>query len=77
MPKRRRGHGWSCVGRKRSKHVMFSIHPKETLVKKSSIESAGLGLFLCESVKKGERVAVYSGEELNLNQRLMFIGTQD
>ena len=31
----------------------------------SNISGAGLGLFLLENAKKGERIAVYSGEELN------------
>ena len=37
----------------------------------SNIKDAGLGLFLCESVKAGDRVAVYSGDVLNLVERWM------
>lgn len=59
------------MGRKRSKYVKFSRHPKKTLVTTSSIPDAGLGLFLCESVKEGDRVAVYTGTELNLIERVL------
>ena len=37
-------------------------------MKTSDIPGAGLGLFLIESVKKGERIAVYSGQELDSDQ---------
>lgn len=38
------------------------------MVHASNIPGAGLGLFLLEPVKKGERIAVYSGEVLNRTQ---------
>ena len=59
------------MGRKRSKQVKFSKDPKKTVIKTSSIPGAGLGLFLCEPVKEGDRVAVYSGDELNYIEQLL------
>ena len=71
MPKKKkRGHGWSSVCRKRYKYEPFTRNPKKTLVTVSNIPSAGLGLFLLESVKEGERIAIYSGEVLNKTQML-------
>ena len=46
----------------------FRINPKQVIVQPSSIEGAGLGLFLVEPVKEGERLAVYSGKELSKDQ---------
>ena len=65
MSKRRRGHGWSSVGRKRLKCDRFSINPKQLIVQTSSIPHAGRGLFLVEPVKKGERIAIYSGKPMD------------
>jgi len=66
--KKKRGHGWTSVCRKRCKWEPFTRNPKKTLVGVSNIPTAGLGLFLLESVKKGERIAIYSGEVLNKEQ---------
>ena len=38
---------------------------KRCVVKESTIEGAGLGLFVMESVEVGERIAIYSGKELD------------
>jgi hypothetical protein len=64
MPrKRKRGHGWSSVGRrKRIRPAKFSINPKQYIIQPSSIRGAGQGFFLVESVEEGERIAVYSGQ---------------
>ena len=66
--KKKRGHGWTSVCRKRYKWEPFTRNPKKTLVGVSNIPTAGLGLFLLESVKKGERIVIYSGEVLNKEQ---------
>ena len=69
MGKKRRGHGWSSVSHKRSRtNKKFSPYPKRTTVGVSTIPNAGFGLFLLESVKEGERIAVYSGKELTACQ---------
>lgn len=47
-------------------HQQMAIHKtKRCVIKKSTIEGAGLGLFVMEPVKIGERVAIYSGKELD------------
>ena len=72
MPKRkRRGHGWSSVGRKRIGADKFAIIPKTFILKGSTIPNDGLGFFLTESVKEGERICIYSGKELNKEQAEM------
>ena len=44
----------------------MAIHKtKRCLVKKLTIEGAGLGFFVMEPVKIGERIAIYSGKELD------------
>ena len=43
----------------------YALH---TIVKKSTISGAGLGLFLQENAKKGERVARYSGKKLDAHE---------
>ena len=44
------------------------MYPLNTEVKESKQKGAGLGLFMLEKAKKGERVAVYAGELITQEQ---------
>ena len=49
-------------------HVLSEIKVLRTEVRQSTIPNAGLGLFLMENAKEGDRVAIFSGDVLTAQQ---------
>ena len=43
--------------------------PKSYQIKRSGIDDAGLGMYLMESAKKDERIAVYYGEIIDKRRK--------
>jgi len=73
--KRFKGHGWTHTKKKQTRVKQHEyiikirhVKTKRVVVKTSTIQGAGNGLFLLEPVKRGERLTFYSGKRIIASQ---------